>query len=165
MHIRELSHICNKTDNWVIFVTVGQQIRKRRKELKMSVDELASRIGKDRSTIYRYEKGNIEHIPHDVLLPLIEVLKVSPNELFNDKESWQVSYGNKPNTASTIPTSNEWLSKRAEEWFDATGRFEFSDEEVGLFHEMAQYLMSNRNSEDYEGNLKFLSTLFKQLNK
>ncbi len=165
MHIRELSHICNKTDNWVIFVTVGQQIRKRRKELKMSVDELASRIGKDRSTIYRYEKGNIEHIPHDVLLLLIEVLKVSPNELFNDKESWQVSYGNKPNTASTIPTSNEWLSDRAERCFDAMGGYEFNEKETTLFFEIVKYIMKMRDSEDYEENINGMMVLFKQLNQ
>ena len=129
-------------------LTIGKQIRKRRKELKMSVDELAKRLGKDRSTVYRYENGDISNMPIEVLPPIIEALETTPQELL-----------------STIVTSNEWLSKRAEEWFDATGGYEFSDDELKLFHEMAKYLMQNRNSEDFEDNLKFLFTLFKQLNK
>lgn len=127
---------------------IGKQIRKRRKELKMSVDELARRIGKDRSTVYRYENGDIGNFPLELLSPMAEALETTPQELL-----------------STIVTSNKWLSERAEEWFDATNRYEFSDEEVRLFHEMANYLMKNRGSEDFEDNLKFLFTLFKQLNK
>lgn len=132
----------------VTILTIGKQIRKRRKELKMSVDELAKRLGKDRSTIYRYENGNIENLSLELLCPLADALETTPQALL-----------------STIVTSNDWLSKRAEEWFDATGRYEFSDEEVSLFHEMAKYLIQNRNSEDFQENLKFLFTLFKQLNK
>lgn len=130
-------------------MTIGKQIRKRRKELKMSVDELAKRIGKDRSTVYRYENDDIENMPLGVLFPLADALKTTPQDLLS----------------TMIVTSSEWLSKRAEEWFTATDRYEFSDEEVGLFHEIARYLMNIRNSEDYEENMAFLFTLFKQLNK
>ena len=38
-------------------MNIGQRIKERRKELKMSADELGQRLGKDRSTIYRYENG------------------------------------------------------------------------------------------------------------
>ena len=34
----------------------------------MSVDELARRIGKDRSTVYRYENGDISNMPIELLL-------------------------------------------------------------------------------------------------
>ncbi len=37
------------------YMTIGQRMKQRRKELKMSADELGNRLGKDRSTIYRYE--------------------------------------------------------------------------------------------------------------
>lgn len=130
-------------------MSIGKQISRRRKELKISADELAKRIGKDRSTVYRYENGDIENMPLGALFPLAVALETTPEDLLS----------------SMIVTSNEWLSKRAEEWFNATDRFEFNDEEMILFHEMAKYLMNNRNSEDYEGNLRFLFTLFKQLNR
>lgn len=62
-------------------MSIGQRIKKRRKELKMSADELAKRLGKDRSTIYRYEKGDIENMPIDILEPIAEALSTSPQYL------------------------------------------------------------------------------------
>lgn len=129
-------------------MTIGKQIRKRRKELKMSVDELARRIGKDRSTIYRYENGDIENFSVELLIPITEALETTPQQLL-----------------SSIITTNEWLSDRAEKWFDTTEGYEFNDEEIKLFHEVAKYLINNRNSDDYAENMAFLFTLFKQLNK
>lgn len=129
-------------------MSIGKQIRKRRKELNMSVDELARRIGKDRSTIYRYENGDIGNMPIDILPPMIEALETTPQELL-----------------STIIASNENLSRRAEIWFDATEGYEFNEEEMNLFYEVAKYLMKNRDSEDYQENMNALFTLFKQLNK
>ena len=40
-------------------MTVGEKIRTRRKQLGMTVDELAARLGKNRATIYRYESDAI----------------------------------------------------------------------------------------------------------
>jgi len=62
-------------------MNIGQRIKNRRKELKLSVDELASRLGKDRSTIYRYENGDIENLPLDVLAPIANVLDTTPGYL------------------------------------------------------------------------------------
>ena len=129
-------------------MTIGKQIRKRRKELKMSVDELARRIGKDRSTVYRYENGDIGNMPLELLPPIVEALETTPQELL-----------------STIITSSEWLSDRAEKWFDFTEGYEFNDDEMRLFFELAKYIMKIRNSPDYEECLAALATIFKQLNK
>lgn len=65
---------------------VGKRIKERRKELKMSVDELAKRLGKDRSTIYRYEKGEIENMPLDILEPIANALKTTPQFLMGWEE-------------------------------------------------------------------------------
>lgn len=62
-------------------MSIGQRIRARRKEMGMSVDELAARLGKDRSTVYRYEKGDIENLPLDVLQPIADALDTQPAEL------------------------------------------------------------------------------------
>lgn len=130
-------------------MSIGNQIRKRRKEIGISVDELAQRIGKDRSTVYRYENGDIENMPIGLLFPMAVALETTPQELLS----------------TMIVTSSEWLSERAEKWFAATDRYEFSDEELKLFLEIAKYLMKNRNSEDCGKNISSLFTLFKQLNK
>lgn len=62
-------------------MTIGDRIKDRRKYLKMSADELAQRLGKDRSTIYRYEKGDIENLPLDILEPIAEALGTTPQYL------------------------------------------------------------------------------------
>lgn len=129
-------------------MSVGKQIRKRRKELKMSVDELARRLGKDRSTVYRYESGDISNMPLELLPPMLEALETTPQELL-----------------SSIITNSEWLSNRAESWFEATEGYEFNDEEIKLFYALATYFMKIRDSEEYTENMNALSTLFKQLNK
>lgn len=41
----------------------GEQMKKRRKQLNMSADELAEKLGVSRSTIFRYEKGDIGELP------------------------------------------------------------------------------------------------------
>lgn len=62
-------------------MNIGQRIKDRRKELKMSADELGKRIGKDRSTVFRYEKGDIENLPLDVLEPIARALQTTPQYL------------------------------------------------------------------------------------
>lgn len=60
---------------------VGQRIRERRQALHMSADDLAKRLNKNRATIYRYEKGEIENLPIDLLEPLAKALDTTPQYL------------------------------------------------------------------------------------
>lgn len=60
---------------------VGQRIRKRRKELGLTAEQVAERLGKNRATIYRYESNGIENLPSAVLEPLAKVLQTTPAEL------------------------------------------------------------------------------------
>ena len=129
----------------MIFLSIGKQIRKRRKELKMSVDELAQKVGKDRSTIYRYENGDIGNMPLELLFPMVEALKMTPQELL-----------------SFFALKSEWFAEHME-CFAATEK-KFNDEETKILYEVAKYFMKIRDSEDYEEKLSCLFTLFKQLN-
>ena len=54
----------------------------RRKQLGMSVDDLAAKLGKNRATIYRYENDMIE-MPASLLKPLAEILDTTPGELMD----------------------------------------------------------------------------------
>lgn len=67
-------------------MNVGEKIKIRRKELRLSADQLAERLGKDRSTIYRYESKEIEKLPIDIIEPLAEALSVSPQYLMGWEE-------------------------------------------------------------------------------
>lgn len=62
-------------------MTIGDRIKLRRKELDMSVAELGRRIGKNRATIFRYENGDIEKLPVDVLKPIADALLTTPEAL------------------------------------------------------------------------------------
>jgi len=59
----------------------GKLIKQLRKEKHMTADELAEKVGVHRATIFRYEKGEIERIPYQVLLPIAEALECSPLDL------------------------------------------------------------------------------------
>lgn len=59
-------------------MTIGAKIKFLRKQLGMSVDDLANKLGKNRATIYRYEKGDIGNLPLDVLEPLATALETTP---------------------------------------------------------------------------------------
>lgn len=71
---------------------IGDRIKQRRKELKMSADDLAMRLGKNRATIYRYEKGEIENLPLDMLEPIAEALRTTPQYLMG----WDIEMKENP---------------------------------------------------------------------
>lgn len=74
-------------------MSIGKNIKLRREQLGISVDELAEKIGKNRATIYRYENGDIEKLPTDALIPLAKALGTTPahlmgweDEIFHDSD-------------------------------------------------------------------------------
>lgn len=70
-------------------MNIGHRIKNRRKELKMSADELGQRLGKNRATIYRYENGDIENLPLDILEPIAAALETTPAYLMG----WEYEQG------------------------------------------------------------------------
>ncbi|EGO8897408.1 XRE family transcriptional regulator, partial [Enterococcus faecalis] len=68
-------------------MTIGEKMKLRRKQLKISADEIASALGVSRSTIFRYEKGEIEKLPTESLRIIAEVLKTTPEELMGWTEN------------------------------------------------------------------------------
>ena len=76
---------CNK---YVILITmktntsqISMRIKERRIALGLSVDDLAKKINKNRATIYRYENGDIENMPMNILEPLAKALQTTPSFL------------------------------------------------------------------------------------
>ena len=86
-------------------------------------------------------------MPLELVSPMVEALKMTPQELL-----------------SFFVSKSIWLSDH-EECFSATDGGKFNDEETKIFYEVEKYLVSIRNSDDYEENMAFLFALFKQLNK
>ena len=67
-------------------MSIGKRIKQRRKALGYSAEELAKRLGKSPATIYRYENGDIEKLPGDLLAPLAEMLNTSTSYLLGLEE-------------------------------------------------------------------------------
>ena len=59
-------------------MNIGQRIKARRKQLGLSADQVGAIIGKNRATVFRYEKGDIENLPLDILGPLSTALRTTP---------------------------------------------------------------------------------------
>ena len=68
---------------------IGERIKQRRLELGYTADALAKLLNKNRATIYRYENGDIENMPIDVLEPLAKALKTTPAYLMGWQEPHQ----------------------------------------------------------------------------
>jgi repressor LexA len=62
-------------------MTTGERIKARREEIGMSVNQLADKINKSRSTVYRYENGDIQDFPARILESLAQVLRTTPADL------------------------------------------------------------------------------------
>ena len=59
----------------------GKRMKQRRKELGIKAEEMAEVLGCSRSTIFRYENGDIEKIPSSLINMIAKVLKTTPSYL------------------------------------------------------------------------------------
>lgn len=66
---------------------ICERIKNRRKELGLSAEAVAERLGVSPATIYRYEKKDIKKFPSDILEPLAEVLHTTPMYLLGIEEN------------------------------------------------------------------------------
>lgn len=53
-------------------------IEKRRKELKLSQEEVANKVGVTKATVSKWEKGDVENMKRDKIANLAHALKISP---------------------------------------------------------------------------------------
>ena len=138
-------------------MTPGERIKRLRKELGYSADELGNLIGKDRSTIYRYERGDIEYATVDVIPHLAKALQTTPQYIMGwDKQSafyW------------VDPAHLMKLSELAEQWTSWTSDYAWTDEELKVFSSQAKYILRIKGTDKYDAMMQFLATFYEQLNK
>ncbi|MCT3277627.1 LexA family transcriptional regulator [Lactiplantibacillus pentosus] len=76
------------------YMNVGDRMKSIRKQQGISADQLAESIGVSRSTIFRYEKGDIEKMPIEVVANVASSLHVSLVDLMgisNDSISEKIT--------------------------------------------------------------------------
>lgn len=66
-------------------MNIGDRMKQLRKEKHISADTIAEKIGVSRSTIFRYEKGDIEKVPINVVAQIASILEIKPEELMGLK--------------------------------------------------------------------------------
>lgn len=71
---------------------IYERIKQRRKELGLSAETVAERLGVSPATIYRYEKNDIKKFPTEILEPLAKVLHTTPAYLMGWQEDNQVLF-------------------------------------------------------------------------
>ena len=62
-------------------MSIGENIRRIRNEQGILADDLAAQLGISRSTMFRYESGQIKKVPPDVLARIAEALHTTPARL------------------------------------------------------------------------------------
>ena len=62
-------------------MNTGKIIKEIRKQKHITAEDIALKLHVHPSTVYRWEKGEIEKIPYQILVPLAELLNVSPLDL------------------------------------------------------------------------------------
>ena len=66
---------------------IGERIKKRRKELGLSAEQIAEKLGVSPATIYRYESNDIMNMRIDKLEPIAKVLRTTPAYLMGWDEA------------------------------------------------------------------------------
>lgn len=62
-------------------IEIGRHIRSARKELDLSQEALAEKVGIEKNTVYRYEAGRGGNMSVDIFLKFAEALGKTPTEL------------------------------------------------------------------------------------
>lgn len=68
-------------------MTTGERMKSRRKQLGISAETIADILGVSPATIYRYEKGDIEKMPGNILEPISTALQTTPAYLMGWADS------------------------------------------------------------------------------
>lgn len=128
-------------------MSFGERLKQRRLKLHISAGELASLIGKNRATIYRYEKGDIGNIPLDIIDPLAEALDTTPEYLMGltdfDDIGTRIEQGEKTTMYVAIHVSE---AKQMEKWYKQLGRVTLTDEEFEKIIEYGKFLLYVREN-------------------
>lgn len=81
-------------------------MKHRRKQIGMSAEQVAEKLGISPSTVYRYENGEIEKMGIDKLEPIAAAIQTTPAYLMGWAESEQP--GALPANINPLPAMKEW---------------------------------------------------------
>lgn len=89
------------------------KIKKRRIELKLTLEEVAKGVGVSTPTIQRYESGEIKNVRRDKIKRLSDTLQVSPSYLMDWEEAEAST--NEPQTLAAHHDGEDWTEEELED--------------------------------------------------
>ncbi len=95
--------------------SVHEIIKERRESLGYSLNELAERIGVNRSTVMRWENGDIENMKRDKIVSLSEALKISPAVIMGWEDIEEPKVAKVSDTVKDINTLASQLDQSSQE--------------------------------------------------
>lgn len=121
---------------------IGERIRKRRKELKMSQEELANLMGyTSRSTIAKIESG-ANDITQSTIVKFADVLNTSIKYLMD----WDTDEDDNDNWLNHKETEKDSKDSNKIRWLNEVGETKFNDDEMTQLINFAKYLISQRGN-------------------
>lgn len=86
---------------------LSNNLKKLRKDRRMTLEELAEAIGTSKQTIHRYENGVIANVPPEKVVQLAQTLGVTPAELMGWESGAHRAAGIMPIESKRIPMIGE----------------------------------------------------------
>lgn len=142
---------------------IGQLIKELRLEKKMSVEELANKIGKSRATVYRYENNEIEDLPYTVLNPIAEALGTTPAYLLGWSDEHGKINGLKKKNSMTFSFGEDIDFVKMDQFrLYSSGIFETYKENLNLYYKWYNNIISNLNNhtEYIKQSINYYSKMF-----
>ena len=95
-------------------MSIGQNIKRRRRELDMTLEQVANLVGLSRQTLSRYETGVIGNIPSDKIEALAVALRTTPAYLmgWDNTEPTSVSSLTSANIVRIAGRDGSYIEKR-----------------------------------------------------
>ena len=118
-------------------MSIGRRIKAIRTQQGLSIDDLARKLGKNRTTVYRYENGDIENLPLNILDSLADALNTTPAHLMGWENSNGICHGHEDDGS----LETEYMTK----WLVEVGTNILSEEECRKVMEYAKFLLAMRN--------------------
>ena len=97
---------------------VNEMIERRRKELGLTMEEVANKVGVSKSTVKKWESGYIKNMRRDKMALLAEALQISPMDLLDDTTDDGQGYYTDPDVVALAEELRTDPSRRI--LFDAT---------------------------------------------
>lgn len=119
-------------------MSIGQRIKTMRVQQGLSIDDLACKLGKNRTTVYRYETGDIENLPLGILDSLANALNTTP--------AYLMGWDSTENKSIGIYGGNSTVElEYALRWVEELGANVLNVDECQKVMEYAKFLISQRD--------------------